>query len=407
MRAIARSLLCLGMSGAMVAQQPGTLDSTFSGDGVVTISQATMGSYALANRLDLVAVDDSLTLHLLTFSGTTVRFLSVGNTGLIDTLPVDPIGAVQFGIDHGLTNVQFASAHPVDGAVYVRFVSDSGMHMMRLDEAHFLDQSFGQGGVMDLNWNGYSSGSFTGFRRLPSGKIMVWGAYDSPPPNQDQTNGYLMRLDDSFRVDSTFGTNGVVLYPGSTVYNYPYVHVIDVAELSDSTLAVGIWYDVFGPVIFGSSSLRMLDNTGIQISSTSLNPGPPCNEPFLGAMHVTAESTVITAVGFSFGRLWLKPVAAPMQSSNSLWPEVYSQVTVITSDVYERPYISSGSGWLIVRRLVDGQRDEDFGILHDMLDPGSRWAEVPSQAAYTNGLKVLPDGKLLAWGEVRIPPYEQ
>ncbi len=387
---------------AMRAQQPGTLDTTFAGDGALGVSLATMGGDSQVVNLRLITFDDSLTAYFVTHSWGSLRFLSVRSDASLDSMPSPPVSAAEIAAAHALTNVRFLMACPHGPEVYVQLQSDAGMHFLHFDAAHQLDLGFGQGGLLhDSAWLRFTDQTIDGFKKLHHGGGLIWGRYSLPSPSGDLAYTYAMLLDDAFLPDSTFGENGVVSWPPwQNLFGFVTSRIRFVEEMTDGKLVLGNQFEGFiSPWQVGASGVCVIDRAGTTLDSFNTNPNcaNPGGEAAFNAMHVTVDGVMAGAVGSFCGRLTTKRIGTPLQYSQSVWPG-YAAVRCMTSDIENRLYIT-GASWEIGRRFENGARDETFGLVLDSADlPASRMAEVPEGGLQVSGVAVMPDGRLLAWG---------
>ena len=378
---------------AAFAQQPGTLDTTFSHDGLLELPLSLLGSYAMGQTVTLAHIDDDLSQHFVTFSDTLIRFFSINESGSLDSTSVESFEPSGLAALSQYGYIQIEAIFPIDGLVYAILQSDSGQHMLRFDTDQEIDMSLGEGsGVQDLPWVRFNEQKYSGLRRLRGGGYLLWGSYRSLPPNQVQRNCYLMLLDEHMGPDSSFASNGSLVFMGSTMSNNPYPTVVDVGELLDGTIVVGLYYNTYGPAVFGSSSYRRISRSGVvlenkQIGCYSFSPG-------FNAFHVTCQDVMMYSVAYC---------TLAQLMSDTLYQSYSLGYTphLITSDDHGRIYTVS-QGCLIARRHPSGEFDDQFGEFVQG-DGCTYSAQIPSNFGYLKGVKVLPDGKLLSWGYRSIP----
>lgn len=381
-------LVALAMAGRMVGQQPGMLDLGYSDDGVVELPQMLLGGLTMCSNLELIVVDEEdLTQYFVTYRDTLIRFVIIDEQGNVDQASLTPITAQQVGGFFQLTNVLFRRVFPIDGSVYVLLSSDNGLHMLQMGRDGQLDLAFGGGGMIDLSWERFNEQDYQGLMKLQDGGFIVWGGFRSPAPVQDQQNAYLMRLDHLLVPDSAFGNDAAIVLMGSTLSNHPYPTIKGVYELPDYSIAVALYYNDYGPAVFGSASCRIYASNGIYQSSNQLSN-------WIAACHMTDDGTLLFAFGFSPAHM-LKIIRTDGQLSNIQLNWEY--IRKIRSDAQGMLYTVANSS-IIQKRTPAGLVDTDFGILYQAEDVETTGAESPVENRVVRGMNVLPDGKLLSWG---------
>lgn len=189
----------------------GTLDSTFSGDGVLPIS-----IYSTADQLFDVAVldDGSIVAAGVVTIGSTERTLVVkcDANGALDTaFGTAGTGAVVPAL--GFT-VHKARGIEADGQ---RFYitgedqstnNDYNAYVARMNDDGSIDNSFGTAGVFMLDQGTYDTGTDLSVQN--DGKVLFCGASGGLgfAGNKDHL---VMRLTESGAADATFGTNGLTI----------------------------------------------------------------------------------------------------------------------------------------------------------------------------------------------------
>jgi uncharacterized delta-60 repeat protein len=189
----------------------GTLDSTFSGDGVLPITL-----YSTADQLYDVAVldDGSIVAAGVVTIGSTERTLVVkcDASGALDTsFGTAGTGAVVPAL--GFT-VHLARGVEADGQRFYITGEDRSnnnnynAYVARMNDDGSIDTSFGTAGVFLLDQGTYDTGTDLAVQN--DGKVLFCGASGGLgfAGNKDHL---VMRLTESGSADATFGTNGVTL----------------------------------------------------------------------------------------------------------------------------------------------------------------------------------------------------
>ncbi len=103
-----------------------------------------------------------------------------------------------------------------------------------------LDQSFGQGGLYNVDIGGYSQ--LRDIETYPNGDILLIGDAEIEPPQQRTTyKGLLLRLNSAGKPVSSFGNKGVAFYDFDDSNPYGQVHVenmFDAVVLADQKILV-------------------------------------------------------------------------------------------------------------------------------------------------------------------------
>jgi len=378
------------LAGQLVGQQPGTLDSTFSDDGVLVLSESFLGGFVHGQSMTLFHVDDSLGQHFVSYSDSVVRFLAVTEAGMVDTSSSGAFYIMDSGALGSYGNIQVRRVFAIDERAHAVLKSDSGLHMIRFSLDGQLDTAFGPGGgVLQLDWERFNEQSFDSLLELQDGGYLLSGYYREliPPFNDHQRNCYFIRLNGSFEPSMDFGSNGALVLYGSSTPNYPYYSVRGVGELSDSTLAVGLYYNVYGPGVYGSSSVLLISRNGVILGQSSVECGS--SSPWLAAFHVTCQDVLMYSVA---------NCSVAMEGMDTLYQSYSLDFT--PQDVFsddQGVLYTVTQGWRVARRLPSGEFDDQFGE-YVIGDGYTYSAQLPTAPGTVKGMVVLPDGKLLSWG---------
>ncbi len=190
-------VLALVLAGRVAGQQSGMLDLGYSDDGVVELPQTFLGGLTMCSNLDLIEVDEDLTQYFVTYSDSLIRFVTIDGQGYVDQASLTTLTAQQIGGLFQLSNVLIRRVWPIDGTVHVLFSSGNGLHMLRVGRDGQLDSSFGDEGVVDLDWDRFNEQDYQGLTKLQDGGFVVWGGFRSPAPLQDRylcVMRYMMRF---------------------------------------------------------------------------------------------------------------------------------------------------------------------------------------------------------------------
>jgi uncharacterized delta-60 repeat protein len=188
----------LGFFKVSLAQTPGSLDSSFNGNGILKFQ---IGS-ASSGIVDAYKINDS-TLYALGVAGVTTFITKISDNGSPDLtfgnngyliIPKVNVAALKV-----LTNNKFIVAFNNSG-------SNISIHKFNANGS--IDSTFNQVGY---NTFGMSEVSFMNI--LSNGKILISGKIDNPTPNSQWFySGFLRRLNSDGSIDSTFGVNGISTY---------------------------------------------------------------------------------------------------------------------------------------------------------------------------------------------------
>lgn len=341
----------------------------------------------MCSNLDLIEVDEDLTQYFVTYSDSLIHFVTIDGQGYVDQASLTTLTGQQIGGLFQLSNVLIRRVFPIERTVHVLFSSGNGLHMLRVGREGQLDLTFGDEGLMDLAWERFNEQDYQGLMKLQDGGFVVWGGFRSPAPLQDQRNAYMMRLDHMLVPDSAFGNDAAVVLMGSTIYNYPYYSIKGVYELPDNSIVAGLYYNVYGPAVFGSATYRIYASNGILQATNQLSN-------WISACHMTDDGTLLFAFGFSPSHM-LKIIGTDGQLSNIQLGWEY--VSEIRSDALGMLY-TVVNGTVIQKRNPTGAVDADFGVPYQADDVETNGAQRPLENRAVREMLVLPDGKLLSWG---------
>ncbi len=236
-----RSLI--GMHAALfccltsVAQQPGDLDTTFSGDGKLTIA-----GFGQARSLAMQPDGKIMVLTSVTDSmGDQLAVVRLSGSGLLDS-------------SYAMNGVRtFSGAPSQASAVWCqpdsRLLIVGATTVSRLHEDSSLDTTFGDGGAFLPSIPGGNNTIHASYM-LPDGSLLVGGHVAHPYP-LSYSDGWLTRLMPSGDIDMTFGVGGFVLFPSDSLPNSSRT-VRDIDVRGDGAIAVGV----------GTTACLRLDQNG-------------------------------------------------------------------------------------------------------------------------------------------------
>lgn len=215
-----------GRDGCLIRfTSSGQLDSTFGSNGVVTVDFGTTGDWLNS----LLILDNNLIVAAgfkFQFGQPTPVIVRVNPDGSLDS---------SFGVGGRLDvyrmSGQFGSTllASADNGFYLG--SNSGA-VMKYDKYGFWDSSYGSSGVAVT---GISASTAKGcFAHGPDGSLFVGGARHI----NGNSRGTIARLTSEGRLDSNFGTGGLVENNVSTTY-YDSYDVIEFDPASNTVLALG------------------------------------------------------------------------------------------------------------------------------------------------------------------------
>ncbi len=206
---LARLLFILLMTGCFPIHsfaQPGSLDNTFGTNGKVI---TTLGSFSDKGNSIAIQGDDKIILVGSTYNSFTtsdfalIRYNSDGN---LDT---------SFGVDGKvITPVESRSeANSVviqsDGKILLGGSSKYYLNLVRYNSDGTLDTTFGTGGKVITDVNGYYSEKCKSVAIQSDGKILL-GGYGQHN-NNDNPYFIIVRYNTSGSLDATFGIDGIVI----------------------------------------------------------------------------------------------------------------------------------------------------------------------------------------------------
>ena len=416
MNIVARSLLCIGMGWAMscAAQQPGTLDSSFAGDGTFELTEAVHLPWLMATRVKLITMDEYGNGVFGTFSSDSLKFFRVLSTGQLDSAfhgGVLHIAATEISTIFGIGPASFIMMDHFDEGAHVQLLSDSARYMLRFTRDVLIDTTFGTGGLAEIDWMHLPDQSLERIIKLSTGGYIISGRCGLSIGCDPDPHAYIMRLDPSLTLDTTFGNGGSVLFLSS--WNCNTMSIEGVLELPGPRFAVGLTDHAPSMSACGQSWVRILSDNGAQSSSTTVGPGIGAWDRTIYAFDRSAAGDVLVAAGSDKGKIWKVASNGVAASLEDIWYETDGLVHHISSNVDGSLHLSKNNSWMVGRRHPDLTRDQGFGVAHDLNDWGTRWAQYPYPSspwpqvplATITELIVQPDGKLMVNGSSLLARY--
>ncbi|MEP7263486.1 MAG: T9SS type A sorting domain-containing protein [Bacteroidota bacterium] len=244
--------------GAMRFMPDGTLDTTFSGDGIFLYQSVTTpvnhssgrlrtdGNAVLSAHLDNQNGVHSLISVLIDSTGNLVS--SFGTAGLYTDPTTYSNAGINFNTIDNNNNLLTVGQTNTGNPIRVSRILSTGV----------IDNSFGVNGFADLP----SSVIFNAIRIkvAQSGKIMLLGTV----PLANMGDG-ILQLNPNGTIDSTFGVNGIIYTQMSTVN----MGVVGVLELTNNKMMIGfVGSQAFAKKFTSVSNVPHIADNGVQLSST-------------------------------------------------------------------------------------------------------------------------------------------
>ncbi|MFK8139156.1 MAG: beta strand repeat-containing protein [Bdellovibrionales bacterium] len=240
-----------GLGDVFVAKltSTGALDTSFSKDGLVQLGNVTIGAGASGeDNLRAMSLDGSGNIYLsgetagslgeVTAGGTDVFVVKLTSSGSLDT-SFSTDGIVQFGsVTIGVAAAAYdsVSAMKVDASGNVYLAGDTGgalgearaggddAYVIKLDSSGSLDTSFSSDGIVQLGSVTVGAGasnydSLNAMNIDASGNIYLAGTtYGSlGETNAGSGDAYVVKLNSSGSLDTSFSTDGIVQLGNVTV----------------------------------------------------------------------------------------------------------------------------------------------------------------------------------------------
>jgi uncharacterized delta-60 repeat protein len=394
------------LSGAnSYSQIPGTLDSSFAINGM----QILKPSNGFENANELVILPDDKIVGVGFTTG------PLGDWDLAAfRLHADGTVDSTFGVN-GLTIFDIAGNYDYGNAIYrlndgklliaggatLPNWSDIDYFVARLNEDGSIDESFGTGGISQIHADG-SEDLFYSLAVQPDGKILAVG--QDQRAGQTLIDGIIMRLEADGKVDSTFGTNGIV----KTDIEYDYSLFRDLLLNEDgSIIAAGncandnydillAKYDNDGQpdATFGNNGIKVHNlNTGTD-DAFAIMRHPIDGRILIGGRigHGSSKTDMLLmaidesgAIDSAFGVDGLS-----IQDVKSA--ETFTDMTVQTNGKIVMCGTSGGTGlgsndWLVARFNEDGTVDSSFGQSggYTITEAGSFFSEADGVALQSTG----------------------
>ncbi len=281
-------LICLalfGITGYTIAQQPGTIDSSFATNGVLKLVPNPFGT-DVANDLYILP-NDKILLAGITDVGNFMWDACVYRimpNGTVDAT-FGTNGLTVFDVGGGEDYTQAMTVLPngkiiVAGGCYLGG-SEVDFFAACLTEDGQLDASFGNNGIAIIPiLAGEAEDIAQAIAIQPDGKIILAGSYGVP--GTTDTHTALVRLNENGSLDNTFGTNGIAFQIstfGDDVAN-------DVTLLEDGSILTTGYADVL--------------NQRVIVTKTTPNGFPDVTFGINGIAYYDLNSG--SDVGWSIGR---------------------------------------------------------------------------------------------------------
>ncbi len=374
----------MGWAARCSAQQPGTLDSSFAGDGVFHLDTAlhlTTGKWEvhdLGNGRYLILQPD-YSADVLT--GATLIEDTNADTLLYESGPwlIPLIGN--------------SSLSYVEGHIQSTTLADSAWTILRYTLNGTLDTSFADSGSLVIPVQGFDPDDVDTELcwQAPSGNWYC--ALDRETSTYDQ--GYIIKTDPLGVLDSTFGTFGKKFIGMET-------WVKSIRWLSDGSLCVWFRDGTTSPFDPPEDRFLFLDTNGLLLHQASTF--------WTGWMTTVASSLVIdqhdiaffsAGGGMTMTRLCRTRIGEPRVCYWDIYHPwefadyEYTAAYFFASDAFGGVYYTVNPAgfdqpgrWFIARRHNDGSRDLAFGNI-----------QIPFDPSYSlKGGFVQADGKLVAYG---------
>ena len=273
----------------------GSLDDSFGTNGFVTHH---VGAYAKHNRLNAFKVDQQGRILIAgdgNFDGGSYHYSTLMR--LLPNGARDPDFAV-----NGVFNINLTVVHDFfydvviaeDGSIYAAGYGmvNVGGAVVKLNDAGILDTSFGIEGVFYTDWKEGHISAAMAIELQEDGKLVV-GCSQELKSDATETNAFIYRLLPSGETDQTFGENGIVEVPFSSVRGLV-IHD-DIIYLSGSSSTM-FYMSRLNPD--GSPYTHLMSNSNYT-SDTDLAINRTTGNIYTGAIFRSQNGITVACIGSS------------------------------------------------------------------------------------------------------------
>lgn len=206
----------------------GALDTSF-GTGGIIINQFANNYNGFARAVAIQGDGKILVAGwVVTGTGNVISLLRLNSNGTLDT-GFGTAGVAFTEIDNSAATTVSAMAIQDDGKIVLACtatdINGSYINVLRYSSNGYLDDSFGQNGLVVTNLNDSTSDQVNAMLIQPDGKILIAGA----SARDGDTDIQLLRYQPDGNLDNSFGNAGVViLNPGNGIIDI--VYAVDIQE---------------------------------------------------------------------------------------------------------------------------------------------------------------------------------
>ncbi|MBK7382891.1 MAG: hypothetical protein IPI81_06075 [Flavobacteriales bacterium] len=383
--------IALVCSTVLWAQQPGTLDSSFAVNGSLVLDPMITG-----DPWDIWPLSDGRLIVSQKPNGVNeVRLHTITNDGAYD-----PSASLAFAVVINL-GPGFRQFYIQEERAIVVSSNDSLLPVAGYQMDGQLDPSFGVAGVFTSilpDWAAIRGVQVNRVMELTDGSKFCVGQLSDANATYG-TGEFITKLDGSFTVVESFGSGGYLLFPGTSLSG-TYREVDGLNELPGGMFVLAL-KTTFSQAPGYTAHLRYYStDIGVQVGPSSGFTGSGFGPVFMRGMAANEAGEILVATGNGpTPRLDRKHFGLPEELFYDAWWNGAGYVTMRCADQIGGFLISGcisncnyEDKWAIGRRHPDGSRDESFG---DVQVPYGYWGMI-------QGLKPLPDGRLLARGNATI-----
>ncbi len=285
---LALLVVCICFAAAVFAQRAGSLDTTFNHTGKVynTIAGDTANAgIAMAIQSDGKIVVTGYT-ESITDNTSRCAVVRYNTDGSIDTT-FNKTGYVVANID-STKSLSFCSVVIQPNGKILALGSENNYNfvLVRLNVNGTLDTTFGSKGIALTSVNGEATSLV-----LQSDSKIVAGGFgvglDVPPFE-------LVRCDSTGKIDSTFGTDGIVdTFLTSTYYSEAFPHALAIqsdGKIVAAGFTIPTYFDTLGNIYYGSFSVLARFNTDGSFDTT-FGIGGTDTQHIVGTLNAVAIQT--------------------------------------------------------------------------------------------------------------------
>jgi uncharacterized delta-60 repeat protein len=322
----------------------GTLDTTFDSDGIVTTAAGANNDYGYG-----IAIQTDGKIVIAGESNNDIALLRYNADGSLDTT-FDSDGIVNLSLSAS-TDTAFRVALQPDGKIVTNAFNSAFnlFAIIRFNPNGSLDPTFDNDGIVISPGLGVAN-SFT---LQPDGKIVAVGSFLNATPNYDFV---VVRYNPNGSLDTSFDSDGIVITPVGTRNDFAYSAAIQ----ANGKI-----------VVTGAAFLETTDFTVVRYNSD-------------GSLDATFDND-----GKVFNDLKFKPGIAKAVA-------IQADGKIVVGGYEEEDYSNFG----IVRYNPNGKLDTTFG------NDGKIVSNVGIFQDSATSLAIQSDGKILAAGKVSFGPYD-